>query len=440
MAIDELKANFEREKKIADQISSLTQELNNSESDEERRMISSQINILKSSLRKSSQGVVNAAENISMPNPLPTQTKTALPVVKAKPAAAQTGKPVFTGKVEDLFPAFTLRKQKVSSLEKDTIKRLKKKEVVVAKKKEKTPSVYVKFASNLFYKRAEKQIKKGSFYNLRRDLIKGNLDFVPESYISVIYFTTLISFIASIFVMIFFLFFDLIATPPFLVATKTAITTRFLETFWILIVLPAIVFIFAYFYPTLEKRSLETRINEELPFAVIHMSSVSRSMIEPSKIFSIIIATGEYPHLEKEFTKLFNDVNIYGYDLVTALRDMAFNSPSRKLSDLYNGLATTITSGGDLPEFFDKRAQTLLFDHRLETEKHAKAAETFMDIYISVVIASPMILMLLLVMMSASGLGLSLSTSMISLIMVLAVTLMNVLFLVFLHLKQPGGE
>jgi flagellar protein FlaJ len=119
---------------------------------------------------------------------------------------------------------------------------------------------------------------------------------------------------------------------------------------------------------------------------------------------------------------------------------MAFNSPSRKLSDLYNGLATTITSGGDLPEFFDKRAQTLLFDHRLESEKHAKAAETFMDIYISVVIASPMILMLLLVMMSASGLGLSLSTSMISLIMVLAVTLMNVLFLVFLHLKQPGGE
>ena len=189
----------------------------------------------------------------------------------------------------------------------------------------------------------------------------------------------------------------------------------------------------------MEKKTLENRINRELPFATIHMSSISNSMIEPSKIFSIIISTEEYPNLEKEFTKLFNEVNVYGYDLVTALRDMAFNSPSRKLAELYNGLATTITSGGDLPEFFDKRAQTLLFEHRLETEKHSKAAETFMDIYISVVIAAPMILMLLLMMMRLSGLGISLSTGMITLVMVLGVSLMNVLFLSFLHLKQPEG-
>ena len=177
----------------------------------------------------------------------------------------------------------------------------------------------------------------------------------------------------------------------------------------------------------------------ELPFATIHMSSISRSMIEPSKIFSIIISTAEYPFLEKEFIKLLNEVNIYGYDLVTALRNMAFNSPSRKLADLYNGLATTINSGGDMPEFFDKRSQTLLFEHRLEKEKHSKAAETFLDIYISVVIAAPMILMLLLMMMRISGLGISLSTNMITLVMVLGVTLMNILFLAFLQIKQPEG-
>ncbi len=436
MAIDQLKANFEKEKKIADQIDSLTQELKSTGDEEEKKMILSQINFLKTSLKKTGLGIVSAAEKVSMPNPLP-QSKAANP-------SAATGTKLKLGegilKTEIVYPNFTLKKERVTSLEKGTIKRLKKKEVVIAKKKEKKASLYVKFASSIFYKKAEAQIRKGMFYKLKRDLIRGNLDFVPESYVSVIYFTTLISFIVSIFVMIFFLFFNLIASSPFIVATKTAIGTRFVEVFWVMFVLPITVFIFAYFYPSMEKMSLETRINEELPFAVIHMSSVSSSMIEPSKIFSIIIATGEYPHLEKEFTKLFNDVNVYGYDLVSALRDMAFNSPSRKLSDLYNGLATTITSGGDLPEFFAKRAQTLLFDHRLESEKHAKAAETFMDIYISVVIASPMILMLLLVMMSASGLGLSLSTGMISLIMVLAVTLMNILFLVFLHLKQPGGE
>jgi len=103
---------------------------------------------------------------------------------------------------------------------------------------------------------------------------------------------------------------------------------------------------------------------------------------------------------------------------------------------LLDGLATTITSGGNLPDFFDKRAQTLLFDHKLEKEKQTKTAETFMDIYISVVIAAPMIFMLLLIMMRVSGLGIALSTSMISLIMVLGVSVVNIIFLVFLQLKQ----
>ena len=191
-----------------------------------------------------------------------------------------------------------------------------------------------------------------------------------------------------------------------------------------------------YLYPSLEKSSAELRINEELPFATIHMSAISGSMIDPSKIFNIIISTKEYPYLEKEFKKLINEINIYGYDFVSALRNSASNSPSKKLSELFNGLATTINSGGDLPEFFDKRSQTLLFEHGLEKEKKTKAAETFMDIYISVVIAAPMILMILLMMMKISGLGISLSTSMISLIMVLAVTTVNIVFLTFLHLKK----
>lgn len=283
-------------------------------------------------------------------------------------------------------------------------------------------------------------VKKGKFHTLERNLIRANLEFVPVNYISVIFFTTLVSFFVGVLITFFFLFFNVSTGPPFISSVTEAMSSRIIKVFWIIFAVPAITYMFTYFYPSMERKSLENRLNNELPFATIHMSSISSSMIEPSKIFTIIMQTKEYPYLEKELTKLINEVNVYGYDLVTALRDCAFNSPSRKLSDLYNGLATTITSGGDLPEFFDKRSQTLLFEHGIETEKRSKAAETFMDVYISVVIAAPMILMLLLVMMSASGLGLSLSTGMITLIMVLGVALMNILFLSFLQMKQPGGE
>ena len=240
-------------------------------------------------------------------------------------------------------------------------------------------------------------------------------------------------------VALFFLVFNIGALPPFITFVEEPLAMRLLKVVWLMVAVPGATMLLSYFYPALEKKSIESRINQELPFAVVHMSSISSSMIEPSKIFQIIISTREYPFLEKEFIKIQNEINVYGYDLVTALRNRSYNSPSKKLSELFNGLATTITSGGGLPDFFDKRAASLLFDHRLEKEKQTKASETFMDIYISAVIAAPMILMLVLMMMRISGLGISLSTGMISLIMVLAVSLINILFLAFLHLKQPEG-
>ena len=431
MAMDDLKENFDDHKKIAEEIEELSKELELSNSSQEREMIFSQIKLLAESLKKSGQGVVKETEKISVPKQLSAYQP--LSGINLQPTTPTTT-PV-RGEITQGF-APSKKREKVTSLERLTLKRMKRKVIKVVKIKEKKPNLYVKMASSIFSKTSMGLIKKGKFHMLKRNLIKANLEFVPANYISLIFFTTILSFFVAILVTTFFLFFNVVISPPFIVPTEDSIGPRFLKVFLLLFASPAAVYLFSYFYPSMERKSLEGKLNHELPFAVIHMSSISNSMIEPSKIFAIIISTGEYVNLSKEFIKLLNEINIYGYDFVTALRDMAFNSPSRKLSDLYNGLATTINSGGDLPKFFDERAETLLFEHKIEVEKEAKSAETFMDIYISVVIAAPMILMLLLMMMRISGLGLSLSTGMITLVMVLGVSLMNIMFLAFLQLKK----
>ncbi len=104
---------------------------------------------------------------------------------------------------------------------------------------------------------------------------------------------------------------------------------------------------------------------------------------------------------------------------------------------MLNGLATTITTGGSLTSFLEKRAETLLFDYKLERDKQTRSAETFMDLYISVVIAAPMILMLMLILMSVSGIGLGMGVAALTVIIVSIVAIINVLFLVFLHIRQP---
>jgi archaellum biogenesis protein FlaJ (TadC family) len=108
------------------------------------------------------------------------------------------------------------------------------------------------------------------------------------------------------------------------------------------------------------------------------------------------------------------------------------------MAQLLDGLATTITSGGELTTFLSKHSESLLFDYRLEREKYTHTAETFMNIYISVVIAAPMIMMIIFILMSmGTAMASYLSPGIIGSITILTVSLLNMGFLVLLNLKQP---
>jgi hypothetical protein len=423
--IEKIIETIARVKKITKEINSLLEYTRNAD-DEEKKMIKSQVEILKNSLNDANNNLLNLLENISFERPLKEIPKAESPKQNEV-------------KIPENKYSIKIKKEKISELDKEVLKRLKKKGKEIKEIKETKPSGYVKFANRLFSRRVKDWVKQKKFVTLEKDLIKSNLGFTTVTYISVFILTIIISVMISLGIFLFFLFFNINQGFPVISLVTENILVRFVKVFWILFIIPAGALLFMYFYPSLERKTLENKLNQELPFATIHMAAISGSRIEPTKIFKIVALTREYPNLEREFNKLLNEINIYGYDLVTALKDSALNSPSQKLADLFNGLATTITSGGDLYDFFEKRAQSLLFEYRLDREKQTKTAETFMDIYISVVIAAPMILMLLLMMMKISGLGVALSTSALTFLVVGAVSMINIFFLIFLQLKQPAG-
>ena len=321
-------------------------------------------------------------------------------------------------------------------LEKKTLKRLKER-VKIKKEKEIKEESYGKLAKKYFSKSAKKLINKKYFIALEDDLGRANLKYTLPTYVSIILLTTFLGLIGGLAIFLFFLFFSVEATLP-IVSLAGDLSSRFGNLIWIVIALPILGFIISYTYPSMERKSAEVQIDYELPFATINMAAIAGSLINPVKIFEIIISSDEFPSVKKEITKLMNSVNVYGEDIVTALRNASYTSPSKKMSELFNGLATTINSGGDLTNFFETRAESLLFDYKINREKETKTAETFMDLYISIVIAAPMIFMLLLMMIKISGLGISLATSTITLIMVGSVFMINIFFLVYLHLKKTG--
>jgi len=280
---------------------------------------------------------------------------------------------------------------------------------------------YVGISNKYFRKISENLVNDGYFKSTNSDLRKITSPFLLRSFVSMLLFSTFIAFAIGLFVSI----------PIFFINPFLAISLIFAA--------PLVTFGLFYTYPGSQRKSLEKGINQELPFVAIYMGAVATSGIEPTKIFSIIVKTKDYPIAQREIKKLLNYINFYGYDLVNALRMSAKNSPSEKLSMLLNGIATTIRSGGELADFLEKHSETLLFDYRLEREKYTKIAETFMDIYISIVIAAPMIMMILFVLISLTGYGSGLFTpGILSMLIVLVVSVLNIGFLMFLNVKQPN--
>ncbi|MEK6890513.1 MAG: type II secretion system F family protein [Nanoarchaeota archaeon] len=299
----------------------------------------------------------------------------------------------------------------------------------------KKPNFYIVLSNRFFSGISNNLISKGYFKGLRLALKKSDFTMLVNSYVSVVFFTTLLGAIGAFFVTLFFMFFGLSIDYPFIFFLESGIIER-LKFIWIFPVIPIITFLIIYFYPNAEKSSIEQNTDYELPFATIQMAAIASSDIEPSNIFRIMALSKEYEYIKRESKKLMNQINLYGYDLVTAIRNVSVASPSKNWADLLNGISTTIRSGGDLSKYLNKKAESLMFEYQLKREKAIKSAETFMDIYISVVIAAPMLMMMLLIMISISQIGLNIPIYVLAILVIAVVGMINVVFLVFLHLNQ----
>lgn len=300
------------------------------------------------------------------------------------------------------------------------------------------PNTYAKVSNKFFRNLSNKLLLKGHLRYLNEDLRRMNSPFVVGTYASIIMFSMVLGLIFGFLFFILLLFYKVSLTFPFLTPVEGSFLLRFMSVFWIVWGIPLIVGGFMYFYPKSEGKNIGAKIDQELPFVSIHMSAIATSGVEPINIFKIIIRSEEYRYTRLEFRKLLNLINFQGNDLVTALKKVSMSSPSLKLRELLDGLATNITSGGNMHQYLAKHADGLLFDHRLEREKYTKTSETFMDIYISIVIAAPMILLMLFVIMGSTGMYfLGLSTDVMSVLIILGIVILNIGFLVFLRMKQP---
>ena len=170
------------------------------------------------------------------------------------------------------------------------------------------------------------------------------------------------------------------------------------------------------------------------------MSAVAGSGANPMSIFELIADSDEYPELKKEIKKILNYVNLFGYNLTNALKNVAATTPSPEFKELLNGMISTIETGGDLRSYLKEKSYDALNTYRFDRKKQVEALATYSEVYTAILIASPLLLLVTLAIINSIGGNLGgLSVVTIAWISILGVLpLLNIGFMVFVNISQKG--
>jgi len=284
--------------------------------------------------------------------------------------------------------------------------------------------------ANIFFEKVSLSVtqKYPEYFKLiYNSLLSSDIKVLSKTYVSIIFFTamigTFVSFILSLFLIDFNNLF--VAIPSILLLTLLG---------------GAGTFAFVYFYPYLSKKNREKEIAKDLPFAVVHMSAVAGSGAQPLSIFNLLLKSKEYKGLDGEIKKIVNYVNVFGYDLSTALKNVADTTPSSDFRTLLNGLVSNIKSGGNLKDYLDQKSADMLVKYKLEREKLVQTMGTYADIYTGILIAAPLLFFttLAIIQLLGGGIGgLSVRTLAIAGVF-FVIPALNIGFMIFLNVVEPS--
>lgn len=257
-----------------------------------------------------------------------------------------------------------------------------------------TPKDEAVVANKYAKKYADKIIKKYPrlFDVMFTQYKKVNMDYLSRSWVSMIIFYSILSMPAALILMLILKFFF---------SAVGAFELSIFIVVLLVIFAPAIVAVALYFYPGSLIGDRSKKIKNELPFAVIHMSAVAGSGAQPISIFELLTEGKEYPELKIEIRKILNYVNLFGYNLSTALKATAATTPSLELKELLNGMVSTIETGGDLKAYLKGKADDMLINYRNERKQDVEALGTYSEIYTSILIAAPLLLVVTLAIMNS---------------------------------------
>ena len=270
---------------------------------------------------------------------------------------------------------------------------------------------FERFCFNLLGMRMK--AKREQYSMLRNDLISARLKTSFEVYVSTAVVSSVIVGLVSAIALGFFTWFlklpnlikykgDVPATVLFFSQYSLILGTVFVVIFSLL-VFGGITYAVFISYPSVVAGTRRRSIDATLPYAINYITSMSTAGITPAEIFRLLGDSPIYGESSVEARYIAREIDIFGRDLIDALRIVASSTPSRRMKEFLQGSMASISSGGNLTDYFRTKANQYALENRQTQKMFLDTLALISESYVTAMVAGTLFLIILQSIMSVIG-------------------------------------
>ena len=151
------------------------------------------------------------------------------------------------------------------------------------------------------------------------------------------------------------------------------------------------------YYPEIIAHGRKSRIDLDMPYAISYMQALSTTMPPYEIIRKVYEENDMFGEISKEFGMIVRDVELFGDDLNSAIKNLQRTTPSINLRDFINDLAIVFDSGGNVTTYLGAKTEYYRDQAKQELELVLKTIEIMAEVYVTAFVAGPIALIIMIV-------------------------------------------
>lgn len=195
-----------------------------------------------------------------------------------------------------------------------------------------------------------------------------------------------------------------------------------------------------YVYPIYRADKFRRELDDELPFASGYMAILSSAGVSVEKIFYSLSRLSVPMAISSEAKDIVRDVNLFGYDIISALETASKQTPSERFREMLEGIISTVHSGSNLAAYLREKSKQYMKLKRINLKKFSDTLAMLSEFYVALLLTGPLLLVIMLAVMAmlgGGGLGVLSPSLLLNLLTYMGIPLGAIVFLIILDAVSP---